>query len=259
VAGSRALAVGVQVGLVSFGVVHLLIAWIALQTAWGHEAKSANSSGALRQLAKEPLGAVLLWVVVVGLAALVVWQVVEAVWGHVHEEGKKRLTKRLASAGRAVVYAALALSAFGIVTGSGSGGSSPDSQTAGLMKLTGGQLIVGLIGLAIVAVGIAFVVRGLKASFTHHLQPQATSGSRGRIVVRLGQAGYVAKGVSLGVVGSLFVAAAWSYNPKKAGGLDVALSTLLDQPFGRWLLTLVALGLAAFGAYCFAWARYPKE
>jgi hypothetical protein len=125
--------------------------------------------------------------------------------------------------------------------------------------MTGGQLIVGLIGLGIVAAGVVFIVRGWKASFTHHLQPQATSGTRGRVVVRLGQAGYVAKGVALGVVGSLFVAAAWSYDPKEAGGLDVALSTLLDQPFGRWLLTLVALGLAAFGAYCFAWARYPKE
>jgi Domain of Unknown Function (DUF1206) len=259
VGNSDALAIGIRVGLASFGLVHLLIAWIALQTAWSHESQSANSSGALRELAQQPLGKVLVWVVVVGLLALVLWQVVEAIWGHSSEEGKKRLVKRLSSAGRAVVYAALAFSAFGIVTGSGGGSSSLDSQTADLMSVTGGQLIVGLIGLGVAAVGIVFVVRGFKASFTHHLQPRATSGNSGRIVVRLGQAGYVAKGVSLAVVGSLFLAAAWTYDAQKAGGLDVALSTLLDQPYGRWLLTLVALGFAAFGAYCFTWARYPRE
>jgi Domain of Unknown Function (DUF1206) len=258
-ANNPALAVGVRVGLVSLGVVHLLIAWIAMQTAWGHEAKSANSSGALRELAQQPLGKALLWVVVGGFLALVLWQAGEAVWGHSDQEGKKRLAKRLSSAARAVLYAVLALSAFGIVTGSGSGGSSPDSKTADLMKMTGGQLIVGLIGLAIVVTGVVFVVRGFKASFTHHLQAQATSGNSGQIVVRLGRAGYVAKGVSVAIVGILFLWAAWTYDPAKAGGLDAALSTLLDQPFGRWLMSLVALGLAAFGAYCFGWARYPKE
>lgn len=79
------------------------------------------------------------------------------------------------------------------------------------------------------------------------------------MIVRLGQAGYVAKGVSLGIVGGLSVLAAWTYDPQKAGGLDTALQTLLDQPLGPYLLTLVALGIAAFGAYCFAWARYPRE
>ena len=27
--------------------------------------------------------------------------------------------------------------------------------------------------------------------------------------------------------------------------------------FGAWLLTAVALGIAAFGVYCIAWARWP--
>jgi hypothetical protein len=256
---SKALEVGVRVGLVSYGVVHLLIAWIALQIAWGTEKSSASSSGALREMADGTIGSILLWVVALGLVALVIWQVGEAIWGYTYEEGGKRLAQRLASAGRAVIYAALAFSAFNIVTGSAKSGSSTDSMTADLMKMTGGQVLVGLVGLGIVVVGVVLVVRGFTASFTHHLQPQATSGSSGNVVVRLGQAGYVAKGVSLGIIGGLFVWAAWTFDPQKAGGLDVALTTLLDQPFGPYLLTLVALGIAAYGAYCFAWARYPRE
>ena len=259
VRSSKSLELGVRVGLVSYGLVHLLIAWIAVQIAWTHEQSNANTQGALRQVAREPLGSVLLWVVTAGIVALVIWQLGEAIWGYTYEQGGKRTAHRLASAGRAVVYAALALSAFRIVSGSATGGSSTDSVTASLMQQTGGQVLVGLIGVGILAVGAGLLVRGVTAKFTHHLQPQATSGSGGTVVVRLGQCGYVAKGVALGVIGGLFVWAAWTYDPQKAGGLDVALQTLLEQPYGVWLLTLVALGLAAFGAYCFAWARYPRE
>ncbi len=60
------------------------------------------------------------------------------------------------------------------------------------------------------------------------------------------------------MIGLLFVWAAWSYDPKKAGGMDAALSTLRSQPFGPALLTVVALGIAAFGVYCLYWARNAK-
>jgi hypothetical protein len=53
----------------------------------------------------------------------------------------------------------------------------------------------------------------------------------------------------------LFIWAGVTFDPKKAGGLDVALHTLLQQSYGQWLLAAVALGIACFGAYCFAWAR----
>ena len=74
----------------------------------------------------------------------------------------------------------------------------------------------------------------------------------------VGRFGYVAKGIAIGAVGVLFGWAALSYDPGKAGGLDDALKTVRDQPFGPYLLSLVALGLAAFGLFCFAWARYAR-
>jgi len=57
---------------VAYGVVHLLIAWIALQLAFGKSSQEASQQGALRDLAGKPLGGVLLWVVAIGLFALVV-------------------------------------------------------------------------------------------------------------------------------------------------------------------------------------------
>ncbi len=70
--------------------------------------------------------------------------------------------------------------------------------------------------------------------------------------------GYIAKGAALLVVGVLFIAAALHRNSSEASGLDGAMRTLREQPLGQWLLTLVALGLAAYGLYSFARARFAR-
>lgn len=251
---------GARVGLVAYGVVHLVIAWIALQVAWSGGG-DASSGGALRTLAQQPFGRTMLWITVLGLAALLVWQLGTAVWGYPGEDGAKRLRKRAGAGGRVVVYAALAVSAARIAAGSG-GGSGGDSQeeglTADLLGAPAGRVLVALVGVAIVALGVRQVHRGVTDSFTHDLEGPATSGDSGSVVVLLGRVGYVAKGVAVGVVGILFGWAALAYDPEKAGGLDDALKTVRDQPFGPYLLSAVAVGLAAFGLFCFAWARNPR-
>lgn len=255
---SRALRHAVQVGLVSYGVVHLLIAWIALRLAWGSAGgKAASQQGALKTLAGEPGGQLLLWVVAVGFAALTLWQLTEAVWGHRHRDGAGRVVKRLASLGKAVMYAYLGVTAGRTAAGASSGGGT-DGPTARLMGMTGGRLLVAAVGLAVIGVGIYLVVKGLARRFTDDLEPEATSGRPGSLVVVAGAVGYAVKGVALGIVGALFVWAAWTYDPQKAGGLDAALTTLLDAPVGRWLLSAAAVGIGCFGLYCFGWARSPR-
>ncbi len=71
-------------------------------------------------------------------------------------------------------------------------------------------------------------------------------------------AGYMAKGTAYAIAGILVVAAAVTFDPDKARGLDAALKTLAGHPWGVWLLALIGLGIAAFGIYCFAQAKYRK-
>jgi hypothetical protein len=250
---------GARVGLVSFGVVHLLIAWIAIRVAW-FGSGDASSGGALRELADKPLGGTLLWIAAAGLVMLAVWQLMTAAWGFQSEtDGKKRTYKRLSAVGRAIVYSVLALSAARVASGSGSSGDSKEEGlTADLMSAPAGRILVAAVGVGILVVAARHIHRGLSDTFTHDLEAPATSGSTGTAVLVAGRVGYVAKGVAIGVVGVLFGWAAISYDPDKAGGLDDALSTLREQPYGPYLLTLVAAGLAAFGLFCFAWARYVR-
>jgi hypothetical protein len=249
-----------RVGLVAYGVVHLLIAWIALQVAWG-SGGDASSHGALHSVATKPYGEVLLWVAAGGLWALTIWQVMTAIWGHRSVfDDKHRTAKRLAALGRAIVYALIGVSAAR--TASGSAGSSQDEKgeglTADLLSVPAGRTLVALVGVAILALAVRHVHRGISGAFTHDLEAQATSGSSGSAVMLFGRFGYVGKGAAIGVVGLLFGWAALAYDPEKAGGLDDALKTVREQAYGPYLLTLVALGLGAFGLFCFAWARYAR-
>jgi hypothetical protein len=259
--GSDALYTGVRVGLVAYGVTHLIVAATALPLAWGDRSEGkASQTGALHQMAQQPFGEALLWVVVVGMACLAVWQLAEAAVGHRDADGLVRLAKRGGSAVKAVVFAVLGWSAATTATGSGgSGGGGTDSYTARLMSAPGGTLLVGAVGLGIVAVGFGMAYRGWAEKFAEHLEERATTGTSGSSVVVFGKVGHVAKGAALAVVGALFVTAAVQHQPKESGGLDVALRELLAQPLGPLLLAVVALGLGSFGVYCFFWARYLRR
>ena len=247
----------VRLGLVAYGTVHLVIAWLAVQLALGDSAGPASGSGALSELAQKPFGRVLLWVVGAGFVALVAWQLIEALVGHRDEDGAKRVVKRVASASKATIYGALGITALKIAIGSGSsGGDDTDTLTARLMSLPFGTLLVGAVGVVILVVAGAHVYKSFSESFRDHLTARGGSGDTGRLYIWLGKVGYASKGVSLAVVGGLFIYAAWTHDPEKSGGLDQALKTVLDQPFGAPMLFLVAAGLACYGLFCFAWARH---
>lgn len=242
---------GARLGFVVSGLVHLIIAWIALQVAWGGAGgEEADQSGALAMLAETPAGPALLWIAVGGFVLLALWHVTEAVVGTVHS----KWYERVAAAGKAVAYAVLAWSAFRVSQRAGqSGEESTQSFTATLLDTTGGQILVALIGLGIIGAGLFHVYQGWTQGFTKYLESSA-----GRPVLVAGRAGYIAKGIAFGVIGMLFISAAVSKQAGEAGGLDGALKALRDQPFGPYLLTLVALGIAAFGVYCFGRARHAR-
>lgn len=246
----------IRAGLVAYGVVHLLVAWLAVQLAFGEKEDSASNSGALHYLAQQPMGEVLVWLVAVGMFLLVVWRLLEFAFGYPEEsDEKKRWRKRATSLGKAVIYGALGWSAVKTAAGDTSGGGT-DGTTAKIMQLPGGQLIVGAIGLAIIGYGISLIVRGWTEKFREHLDAQGQSGQDGSAYVLLGKAGYIAKGVAIAVIGGLFGYAAITHEAKKSGGLDQALQTVLEQPFGPVLLTAIGLGIAAYGLFCFARAKH---
>lgn len=267
--GNDALELAIKVGLVAYGVVHLLVGWLAVQVAFGEQSKTASSSGAMHTLAAQPLGAVLVWIVALGLLALVVWRGLEAWEAWRTEDGGDRLKSVVGNAGKGVIYAVLAFSALqtaladtagggggGKGGGKSSGGGSTDSLTAKLMDMPGGTLIVGAVGLGVIAYAGYYVYQGWTEKFLEKLDGGPRSREASKAYRLLGKVGFIAKGVAIGVIGALFVYAAVTHDPKKSAGMDQALSEIAQQPFGQALLVAVGVGIACYGVFCFARARH---
>ena len=255
-----------RIGLLAYGVVHLLVAWLAIQLAWfGGNGKSADQSGAMSTLAQSPVGKPLLWVIALGLVALAVWQAAEVLrWrGQWSASGKAR-AEALQKSGKAliktVVYVVLAVLAVKFALGSGRSSSQQQQKTtAGVFGWPAGRWLVGAAGLVLIGVGIYHVYKGVTQRFLKEIETSEASESARRLVTRLGQVGFPGKGVALAGVGALLLWAAITFDPSKARGLDGAMHAILALPFGQILLTLVALGIAAFGAFVFVRARYPER
>lgn len=249
-----------QVGVAAIGVVYLLVAWISLQVAFGSASKSADSSGALEDIAGQPFGKVLLAAMAVGLFAYAIWQVILAIVGFPRKRSGERTFKRSAAAAKAVFGAALGAQTLTFVLRSGNGsGSKSSSQmqedwTVKLLSLPAGRLLVILVGLALVALAIYLTYEGIEKKFLEKLV-----GRPSKRIVRLGQVGWIARGVTFGVLGVLVVVAGATSQPAKARGLDNAFKTLAQQPYGKWLLTAVAFGLASYGVFQLVTARTHKE
>jgi hypothetical protein len=258
-ADSKPLEYLARGGFVTYGVIHLLFAWLALQVAFGHSSQEGDQNGALQSLAGNTFGKVLLVIIAVGMVGLAIWQAFEAAIGESGPQDKTAIAERVVSGVRTIVYLWLAWTAVKIVTGANkSSAANSQNKSSSIMAHSGGRWLVGLIGLVVLGVGIGLVVYGVLKKFERHLKTQEMRPSVRKSTRRLGMAGYSAKGVAYAIAGVLVVVAAVQYDPDKARGLDAALKAMAGHSYGPWLLGLIALGFAAFGVFCFSQAKYRK-
>jgi fumarate reductase subunit D len=239
-----------RVGMVAYGIVHLTIAWLGIQLAFGDQGRAASRNGALRQLAQQPLGKVVVWVVAVGMFLLVAYKLLEAVVDAGSEDGAKKVAVPASDVGKAIVYGTLGVSAVHVAVGSRSKSKTTD-YTATLMDQPYGRWLVGAVGIAIIGYGGYLCYRGWSDKFLEHLDSRGRSGQTGTAYRWFGRIGHIAKGVAIAVAGVLFVYAAVDHRAK-----DRALHTVLHQPFGPVLLFALSLGIGCYGLFCFARARH---
>lgn len=256
---SAALEALARVGLVSYGVVHLLIGGLALQLAWGDGSKRPDPSGALRTLAEQPLGNALLWLIAVGLAALGLWKASEMLWGHRNRDGAERARERVSSGVFAVIYTGLGVRSALVAVGSGAASSQSEQKAAiGVLAWPGGRAIVVATGLIVIGVALAAAVKGVRRSFSEEIDTSPLSSAAQKGVLYLGQIGFLGKGLAYGMVGGVLSYAAYTFDAKKASGLDGALHTILSQPFGNWMLSAMAFGFVSFGFFAILQFRYRR-
>ena len=245
-------------GWICYGLVHLLIAGLALQIAFGDPGERAEPQGAIAKIAAQPWGAVALGVLAVGLVGFAVSQLVQAVTGfHWVRDRPTRWVRRLGAAGRAVVGVAIGVLAASKAMGGPvpEGGTQQKGITERLLAFPAGSVLVGLVACGVLVVAVATVRRGVLRSFEEDLEMDELPKGTRPWIEWLGIIGWIAKGVSFAGIGGLFAAAALYADARRSGGLDQALHLLAAFPLGQAALVAVAAGFAAFGAFCLAAAK----
>ncbi|WLR51682.1 DUF1206 domain-containing protein [Bacillus tianshenii] len=242
-------------GYAAKGTVYILIGVLAVMAAFGPGGKTTGSTGALKTVASKPYGNVLLWIIGIGLVGYVIWRLIQAFKDPEHPgHDSKRIIARISYFVSAVIYGALAYKAISIAmqsAGSGSSGGSSSKQTltAKLLSQPFGQWIIGIIGAIIIGYGIYQLYSGYKEKFAKRFKINQMSNKEIRLGKKAGKMGLMARGVVFSMIGYFFIQTAMTANSNNAKGLSAALSEIAQQPFGKWLLALVAIGLVMYGIF----------
>ncbi|WP_018296638.1 DUF1206 domain-containing protein [Corynebacterium lubricantis] len=246
----------VRVGLIVFGLVYGLLGVLVLQIAWNindgyHDASFVS---VLSEVENLPFGNLILIVAATGLFVIAVWQLIECLLGYTHLGGIRRFNRRIASAGRALIYSSVAVLALfmGLNIQGPFGESNVGGVLARLLESTAGRWIVLVIGCVAISIGIGQVGRGLGRIFVDEML-----GKVPRWVVALGMIGYGMLGLSLTLIGALVAWSAISALPRYAGTMDTAIHFLVGLPLGSILGTIVAAGFICFAVFCMAWSTRP--
>lgn len=245
-----------RAGLVTRGLMHVLVGWLALRIAAGDQAQRADQKGALAALVRQPLGRLLVLALALGFLGYASWRLIEAI---LDPEGKGTL-KRAGNAARGVLYLGFFVTALSFVLRgeSEAGGSKPQDLTARVLGWPLGRPLVVAVGLAIIGTGLWNGWRAVSRKFEKDLKKYEMSPTECRWTTRLGVVGHLARLAAYLLCGGFLVRAAVRWEPGTGVGLDAALHELAAKPHGPWSLALVGIGLGAFGLYQFALARYRQ-
>ena len=250
-----------RAGFLSRGIMYVIIGVIAVQAAFGGTGQQADKTGVLETLGRNPAGEVALWLLVVGFFGMAVWRLSEAALGTPATDKKKQAWQRVSAAGKAVVYAALAVNFMKYAIGAGTPPSSDTESvdaTSTLMAHPGGRILVAAVGVALVVGGVFLAYHAWKERFRRDMQFDQIPPGLQRAVKWLGKAGGIARGAVFVTAGVFLVVAAITAQPGQAKGVDSALRSLAGTPAGPWLLVIVAVGLVMFGLYSACEAKWRR-
>ena len=242
----------VRLGYGVKGIIYITMGFIAFRSVFGKSSTPADQLGAIATFGKLPYAQILLWVILIGLISYSLWGFIRAFLDPLH---KGTDTEGLLARGgfllSAVTYASFVLPTYNLITRvrQSAGSNATAKFVIQIMALPLGRFLVGAIGLAAVAAGLYQIYVGITLNFDQQFKPYALAPEQLRLAKQLGRFGTAARGVVFALVGYFLVLAAYYARPGRAQGLDGALRFLAQQPYGLWLLGIVAAGLIAFGIY----------
>lgn len=245
------------------GIVYLVAGALALLVAarassWSKAASAPNEeaspTGALKEIAHVTGGPLLMWLLAIGMLVYAAWRVVSALLPG--GSGAETWVKRIGYGVSAVIYTTFAITAISLsrnrstASRQADGNSKVTTLSGRMMTHAGGRVLVGVVGVIIIAAGIYRIVKGARMDVDDELDLTAMNPARRTWARRLGAVGEAGRGIGIGLVGVFMVRAAIIYDANEATGLDGALRRLATETWGLVVVILVGLGFATYGLFC---------
>lgn len=248
-----------RIGFASIAVVYMTIGFLALLLAAGRGGQALDQRGAIDALDRLPGGKLLLAVLALGMAGYAIWRLLQGTMD-LEEKGKKAkgMAIRLGYMASGLAYASLAVYSLKVVVGGASSGDPGKGFSAWLLSNKAGAVILGALALAVIGWGLWHFVKAYKEKFMKHVNTGQMSGTERTWMRRVGKLGLSARGAVLITLGILGISAARHHDPDEVQGFDGALRELASQPYGTYILGVVALGLIAYGLYWAFNVRYRR-
>jgi len=248
-----------RVGYFAIGVVYFLIGLLAILGIFDMGGGQFAGPGGIANTARTlPYGRWLVGIITVGLLLYIIWRFLQA-FADVERRGSDRqgLVRRAGLMMSGFSYLGLAaISAHWLFTGGGSVNDPKEDLLAQAMGNPVGNVIGGILGVAIVGVGLFQFYGAFTAGFTKYLNLEKTSGAMAMVVKALGRFGLFWRGVVFAVIGGFMVVGAFQSDPSDVMGLNEMFLLIGQQYYGFWVIGFMAAGLIAYGIFVMLKARY---
>lgn len=255
------LAVIARSGYITKGVVYFFIGVLAMRVTWGLGGELANSKQVLRMFYDQPLGYLLLIICTAGLLAHGVWRITQGLLDPEERDGGfSQAFFRTVDFITGLLYFSLAYAGFQILTGKGTESSENSIETwiSDILELPfGSWMVVGIAAVCLFG-GLYQFYAAYTASFDYSFDTEEMSDGQKTFLRILGRIGLAAWGIVYLMIAVLVYNAAVHYDPSQAAGLEGALVTLSEQPYGLWIMSATSTGLLAYGVYLLVLARFHK-
>jgi len=243
-------------GYATCGVIYFVIGLLAVLMAFGFGGKTSDQQGAISMIGTQPAGRILLWLVLIGLVCYSLWGLIRAIFNPFHQgHDVKGFALRIGYLVSAAAYALLVMPTYALISGGAQPAQNGAQQgqiqqyTAKILEMPYGQVLVGILGIIVISVGLIQFFQGFKSGFERKIYLAKLNSVQLRRIRILGRFGTIARGIIFALIGLFIVRAAYTANSQQVKGFDSTLTSILQQPYGRWLMGVIALGLISLGLY----------
>ena len=249
-----------RIGFFAIGAVYIVAGGLTAFAALGKGGGTTDREGALTFILDKPFGKFVLMLMALGLAGYAFWRILSGIIDSDRRGNDlKGWRARGGAIGSGVVYALLMIEIVRLLRGQGSGGGEGTAHwISRVLDWPFGRSLVVIAGMIVVIIGVYQLLRAWKSDLSKRLDLGSLEPRTRHVVVSLSRFGMAARGVVFVIIGASVVNAAVRYEPGAARGLSGAYSKLLEQPFGHFLLAIVALGFVAYGVYAIVNGLYRR-